>query len=162
MSAPTTRSGFTLIELMIVIVILGIIASIVIPQFTEASTDAQESALKTNLSTVRSQLEVFKMQHNGVYPDDDKLVEQMTTCTKADKSVPAANKTCADDGGYPFGPYLRPEAWPDNPFNNLSTVDITDGGNADPGDGDTGWFYVESSGEFRSDYKSAGTDYTTW
>jgi prepilin-type N-terminal cleavage/methylation domain-containing protein len=69
---PTFRklaqTGFTLVELLIVVIILAIIAAIVIPQFSSSTTDAQESALDSNLSSMRSAVELFKVQHNGAYP----------------------------------------------------------------------------------------------
>jgi prepilin-type N-terminal cleavage/methylation domain-containing protein len=49
-----SRKGFTLVEILIVVIILGILAAIVIPQFTQASTEARLSNLKTNLQTVRT------------------------------------------------------------------------------------------------------------
>ncbi len=58
------ESGFTLVEILIVVVILGILAAIVIPQFTDASTQAKESALASDLQMMRSQLELYKIQHN--------------------------------------------------------------------------------------------------
>ena len=59
------RKGFTLVEILIVVVILGILAAIVIPQFTSASTEARESALVSDLQAVRSQIELYKIQHLG-------------------------------------------------------------------------------------------------
>jgi general secretion pathway protein G len=59
------KSGFTLVEILIVVVILGILAAIVIPQFTNASTEARESALVSDLQSVRSQIELYKIQHNN-------------------------------------------------------------------------------------------------
>ena len=55
-----TKNGFTLVEILVVVVILGILAAVVIPQFSEASTDAKFSSLCTNLHTLRSQIEMYK------------------------------------------------------------------------------------------------------
>lgn len=61
------RSGFTLVEILIVVVILGILAAIVIPQFTSASDEAKQSALRSNLQTMRAQIELYKIKN--VVPD---------------------------------------------------------------------------------------------
>ena len=62
------RNAFTLIELLIVVVILGILAAIVVPQFSNASDSAIKSALKSQLQTISSQLELYRVQHQGSYP----------------------------------------------------------------------------------------------
>jgi len=62
------KRGFTLIEILIVVVILGILAAIVIPQFTSASEEAKGSSVQSQLQTVRSQIELFNMKE-GAYPD---------------------------------------------------------------------------------------------
>lgn len=61
-SRASTRA-FTLIEILIVVVILGILAAIVIPQFTDASQEAMESSVRAQLQTIRSQIELFKVQN---------------------------------------------------------------------------------------------------
>jgi prepilin-type N-terminal cleavage/methylation domain-containing protein len=73
----TVRSAFTLIEILIVVVILGILAAIVIPQFTDASQEASESSVKSTMQTVRSQIELYRVKHGGVLPADlDALVDE--------------------------------------------------------------------------------------
>lgn len=56
------RNAFTLIEILIVVVILGILAAIVIPQFTDASDQANDASMKSQLQTLRSQIELFRIQ----------------------------------------------------------------------------------------------------
>jgi general secretion pathway protein G len=65
-----TRTGFTLIEILIVVVILGILAAVVIPQFTNAADDASVASARTQLQTMRSQIELYRAQ-NGSYPTAD-------------------------------------------------------------------------------------------
>jgi prepilin-type N-terminal cleavage/methylation domain-containing protein len=60
------RHGFTLIEILIVVVILGILAAIVIPQFTDASQEAAASNLRSQLQTIRSQIELYNVQNPGL------------------------------------------------------------------------------------------------
>ena len=120
MKTHRRKSGFTLVEILIVVIILGILAAIVIPQFTEASSDARESSLTSNLQTMRSQLELYKVQHNDDYPsgvDPDApdaaatLVLRLEGETDVDHAVLAGNE---------FGPYLH--QFPTNPLNGLATV----------------------------------------
>lgn len=54
------RKGFTLVEILIVVVILGILAAIVVPQFTNATQDAQAGNIQTQLETLNNQIELFR------------------------------------------------------------------------------------------------------
>ena len=69
----TGRRGFTLIEILIVVVILGILAAIVIPQFSSASQDANDAAVRDQLRTIRLQIEYYRAQ---VRQDPTFLVDQ--------------------------------------------------------------------------------------
>ena len=129
--------GFTLVEILIVVIILGILAAIVIPQFTEASNDARESALRSDLQTVRSQLELYKVQHLDTYPAAATFVTQLTTKT-----------TTAGAAGGTLGPYLQ--SFPTNPFNSLSTVEVEAGADG-LGNGSHGWHFDTSLGKFSPD-----------
>ena len=64
----TRKAGFTLVEILIVVIILGILAAIVIPQFTSASQDARKNSLTSQLQTLRSQIELYKLQHLDQLP----------------------------------------------------------------------------------------------
>ena len=69
LSKLRNRKGFTLVELLIVIVILGILAAIVIARFAGATKESKESNLKGNLRTIRSSLETFKANSkSNAYP----------------------------------------------------------------------------------------------
>ena len=65
----TAKRAFTLVEILIVVVILGILAAIVIPQFTNASQEATASSLESMLQTIRSQVELYRVKNNGSLPD---------------------------------------------------------------------------------------------
>ncbi len=64
----TLRAGFTLVEILIVVVILGILAAIVIPQFTGATQDAQAGNLKAQLVSVQSQIELYRARNQSNHP----------------------------------------------------------------------------------------------
>ena len=113
------RTGFTLVEILIVVIILGILAAIVIPQFTNASQDARRSSLTSQVQTLRSQVELYKLQHGDALPD----------LTKAAPNTWDDLLTVTAFGGQNFGPYLQDT--PKNPLNNLATV--VDAGGPAPG-----------------------------
>lgn len=121
------RKGFTLVEILIVVVILGILAAIVIPQFSQASTDAKLSSLQSNLQSIRSAIALYKIQHNDTIPaDGDKLAEAL--CTKTDIGGGAV-----DAGETAYGPYLQVKV-PLNPFTGDNKI-----GNAPEGND---WIYI--------------------
>ena len=62
------RRGFTLIEILIVVVILGILAAIVVPQFTDAADDANDAAVRSQLQTLRGQIELYRAQNTPSNP----------------------------------------------------------------------------------------------
>ena len=137
MKTKKRNQGFTLVEILIVVVILGILAAIVIPQFSQASTEARESSLASNLQSIRSQIELYKIQHNDNPPSFANFVAQMTGKTDQDGTVNANGA---------FGPYLQNKV-PNNPFTGTNTLDQS--GTA--GDDGGAWEYDESNGEFYAD-----------
>jgi general secretion pathway protein G len=129
--------AFTLVEILIVVVILGILAAIVIPQFTTASTDAQVGNVRSQLQTIRSQIELFRVRNNGNAPDlagaqDASFVDLITD----------------PDAAGPERPYLQVR--PLNPRNNRNAVAA--GGRAEaegaPAAADgPGWYFDEATGQ---------------
>ncbi len=65
-----SRLGFTLIELMIVVAIIGILAAIAIPKFADLIRKSKEGATKGNLGAVRSALSIYYGDLEGQYPVD--------------------------------------------------------------------------------------------
>lgn len=139
------NAGFTLVEILIVVIILGILAAIVIPQFTEASNDARVSALVSDLQTVRSQVELYKVQHKDCFPgwngttvpDGASFVADLTGKTDIDGAA-----------GGTLGPYLG--KFPTNGFNNSNAVSIVDAA-SDPNAvvaGGSGWWFNVQTGNF--------------
>ena len=117
-----------------VAVILAILAMVVVPQFSDAGEDVKVSALRATLQTVRSQLELYKAQHNGAYPATATWTEKMTAKTDADGTANLTGK---------YGPYLQQV--PVNPFDDSS--DLLQG---TVQTGANGWLYDEDTGLFKS------------
>jgi type II secretion system protein G len=139
--AKVTRTGFTLVEILIVVVILGVLAAIVIPQFSSAADEAKESALAKNLQGVRQQLELYKLHHQDAYPAIfTGPASQLTNKTFQDGTV---------DPEGDCGPYIMQNI-PANPFNNKATVQV-ETGTGGQGDGSHGWHFDASTGDFTAD-----------
>ncbi|MGI9288711.1 MAG: type IV pilin protein, partial [Pseudomonadales bacterium] len=69
------QKGFTLVELLIVVIILAILAAIVVPQFASTTRDANISALDSNLANIRSVIDLYAQQHNGARPAQAAVTE---------------------------------------------------------------------------------------
>ena len=82
-----SKKGFTLIELMIVVAIIGILAAIAIPKFAELIRKSSEGASKGNLGSLRSALSIYYGDMEGQYPSN---VSALTISGKYLSSIPVA------------------------------------------------------------------------
>jgi len=142
------KTGFTLVEILIVVIILGILAAIVIPQFTNASQDARKNSLTSQLQTVRSQIELYKLQHLDQNPTGLSTPGTVASATAWNEMTIKTNADQTANLNGQFGPYLQ--GAPVNPLNNSADVlvvsaDVTLGGAS--GATTEGWVFNQADGK---------------
>jgi type II secretion system protein G len=143
-----TRFAFTLAEVLIVVAILGILAAFVIPEYRNYVQKARESAAKENLQILRTAIERYAIEHNGV-PPGYPLNNPKTNPTQGTFSMHLVNSY-----------YLT--SLPKNPFNDKATL-IMIGNNqefqAEPSNTDIyGWIYKPQTKSIKLNWK--GIDLT--
>ncbi len=154
-------NGFTLVELLVVVIILAVLASIVVPQFSGSTDDAKVAALNSTLSGVRNAIELYYHQHSNIYPgfntdgtnganNSTSFINQLTLYSSA-AGVTNNLKTAV----YKYGPYLKKTTFPSNPISTASpanavlmntgaTLGELDASGTDAG----GWWFDSTSGKF--------------
>lgn len=173
--APGRRrpAGFTLVELLIVVIILAVLAGVVTTRFREAGDDARLTALDANLAALRGAIERYTAEHGhlpgsrtavntactagpgglpgiGTPNTAQAAIEQLTLFTKDNGH--ACTKTSAD---FRFGPYLRAGALPVNPFTGSNALDVSTDGALDLESTSTsgGWRFDVVSGRLVADHQ---------
>lgn len=153
--------AFTLVEILIVVVLLGVLAAIVVPAIGNCGNSARSSSLATNLNMLRRFVLVYTSHHLEVAPgytggagsalDADVFTNQAMLSSNAQGGT-AVRGTA----GYGYGPYLS--KIPTNPFNGLATIQMLADGQDFPAEADNshGWIYRAQTGEIRPG--NSGTD----
>lgn len=153
--------AFTLVEVILVVSILGILAALVLPTFRGHVAEARASAAKDTLRTMRIQIELYKMHHDGIPPgyvdgSQAALGTLQTQFVGTTALAGQASVSTVPAGPYQYGPYVR--KLPVNPYNNLSTIAyVAEAADfASAADGSTGWLYKKETAEFK--INQSGTD----
>jgi type II secretory pathway pseudopilin PulG len=161
--------AFTVVEYIIVVLALGILAIFVIPQFSRASQQSKQNNLKDVMQYLRTQVMVFKAQHQDIppgypngnpmsWPDAGAFAAQMTQHSDISANVGGPG------GAFPYGPYLTQV--PPNPVNGLNTVKMIGNNDSIPApDGTTGWIFKPQTQEVFANVKGkddSGTPYSTY
>ena len=153
-----TNNGFTLVEILIVVIILGTLASIIIPKFSTATEQARDSMLKENLKNVRTQISIYRIQHLDVPPGVDasgNVTTDLFVSHLTGFSDYSGNTSANRSAQYKLGPYLS--RIPTNPINSKSSVAVM---NTIPNScpGNDGWIYVADSATFIADLSGNAPD----
>ena len=143
MSPKTRNRAFSLVELVIVLVTIAVIAAIAIPRLTRAASSAGAAALKSDLAALRNAIELYRAEHEGVFPAVDRFEDQMT---KFSNLMGDAFATSADvANGIIYGPYLQ--AIPPLPVGaRKGQTGVTLNDNA----AGFGWIYDQTTGEIKA------------
>jgi general secretion pathway protein G len=138
------KTGFTLVELMIVVSILGILAAIVLPEFQGHVQQAKEAAAKDNLRILRETIERYAVDYNGVAPGY--------------QSGNPANLPTQSALRFQLLQRNYLNEIPKNPFNNMNTVLMIANDVSFPttGTGEYGWVYQPQTKKIKLDWP--GTD----
>jgi len=135
-TAPGKRSAFSLVELVVVVLIIGILAAVAAPRMFDTAGDAREAATKASLGIIRDATEFFKAQ-NGIYPPATTFATAIRPFIKGafpkvqTTTVPTANQNATVVA---------------NTGNPIATVT-----------GTAGWAYNETTGEFVVNHASCLT-----
>jgi prepilin-type N-terminal cleavage/methylation domain-containing protein len=141
------KNGFSLVELVIVVALLGIMAAIIVPQFQNQSTNAKEAVAKEGLRILRGAIELYTAQHSGIppgYTNDDPQNYPVPTSSNFYDQLTVDNR------------YMS--KMPTNPFNYQQDINMVGNGELFPSNatGDFGWVYQAATKTIRLDWE--GTD----
>jgi prepilin-type N-terminal cleavage/methylation domain-containing protein len=142
-----TRRAFSLVELVIVVVIIGIIAAIAVPRMSSAADNAAQRAVVGSQTALQKAIDLYTVEHEGVLPhvgaaDAKTFYFRLLRTSDLDGTINASTGI--------YGPYIN--GIPVNPINGKITIRR---GGANAGANTHGWRYDTASGQIQPDH-SAG------
>ena len=155
------KTGLTLIEILIVVLLLGILATIMIDQLSTSTAEVRLNMLKTNLGNLRGAVRHYYFQHNATYPGRHSQLDGTTVSSDAEAEAAflsqlihysAADGRTALSGSseYPYGPYIKGAVLSPNPFNQKNNMvcdhDETDITQRDSTGSNAGWKFYPITG----------------
>jgi general secretion pathway protein G len=129
------HKAFTLVEILIVIIVLGILAAIAIPQFSNASQQSRVNSLVAQLKQMRGQVVLFRAQHGDILPN--LVTNQWSQFLQKTNDLGAVDTTAMGI----WGPYVN--KMPMNPLNQNTTVAASAGAGV-------GWVYDVTTGDLKA------------
>ncbi len=148
MSKRSVRNqAFSLLEMMLVVVIIGLVAAIAIPRLSRGAAGASDSALSGNLAVLRDAIDRYSTEHGGAFPTAANVANQLTQYTDA-----SGNASATKDGNFAYGPYVRKiPALPVGAKKGATGMAASDGAGV-------GWIYTESTGDIRANTTASEKD----
>ena len=151
----TSRRGFSLLEMLLVVVIIGLVAAIAIPRMSRGAAGAADAALTGNLAVLRDAIDRYATEHAGTFPTAANIANQLTLYSSS-----AGATSATKDTTYIYGPYVRKApALPVGAKKGGSGIAAADGASV-------GWIYTETTGDIKAntttETDASGVLYSTY
>jgi prepilin-type N-terminal cleavage/methylation domain-containing protein len=154
MARPPRHPAFSLLELVIVLVIMGVVAAIAIPRMSSSAENAKAGSLRADLDQLQRSIELYAAEHGDRGPEmnsDGSVVANPRAI--ATRLMRPTNEAGTPAAAAPLGPYLR--LWPRNPYNGRYTIRL-DGPPA--GANVAGWRFDSASRTIEADHSVGATN----
>jgi general secretion pathway protein G len=144
------KKAFSLVELVIVLVIIGIIAAIAIPRLTRGATNASATAVAADLAVLRNAIELYRAEHEGEFPTVADFASQLTQFSNIAGN--AFSVTPNTGTGIIYGPYLKSiPGLPVGAKKSSTGIAAADGVGV-------GWIYTVPTGEIKTNTTALEAD----